>query len=396
MSTVAATAGLDALCAVRPAWCALRTGAEALGLVPGELLHAGPPLHDPRSPPAPLRSAAVLTALHEGWASDEAQAEAMLADGWLRLRPAQTAGCVTPLAAVVSAGTPLFGVGDAASHTGHAGGPAADLIWAPVSALRGPDTRMGHRDPAVLARLTERDRVLAPALAQWLAQRGPLPLWPLAAQGLAGGDDLHSRTAAANAALVAAWQGGLPAALSEALGATPLFFLTLWMAACARLLRAAEGGDAPDLITRAGGNGERFGIALAGHPSDWISVPAAAPAGWRLPSAPAQAQALGAIGDSAVIDLLGFGAQRLAHAPEPLSVLAAGLPPGGLPDVQRLLERAHPALQPPWSLGIRASRVKQTGIAPMVALAMVAADGRTGLLGRGLYRPPMALFNAAG
>lgn len=389
MSTVPAFDGLGALCAVRPAWCALRRGAEALGLAPGELLHAGPPLHDPRSPPAPLRSAAVLTALHEGWATDEAQAEAMLADGWLRLRPAQAAGCVTPLAAVVSAGTPLFGVGDEASAAGA-------LIWAPVSALRGPDTRMGHRDPGVLARLTERDQVLAPALAQWLAQRGPMPLWPLAAQGLAEGDDLHSRTAAANTALVAAWQDGLPAALTEALGATPLFFLTLWMAACARLLRAAEGGDAPDLITRAGGNGERFGIALAGRPADWISVPAAAPTGWRLPGAPAQAQPLGAIGDSAVIDLLGLGAQRLAHAPEPRTVLAAGLPAGGLPDARALLAREHPELQPPWPLGIRLSRVRQTGILPMVALAMVAADGRTGLLGRGLYRPPRALFDAAG
>jgi hypothetical protein len=34
-------------------------------------------------------------------------------------------------------------------------------------------------------------------------------------------------------------------------------------------------------------------------------------------------------------------------------------------------------------------------IAPLAAIAMIGADGRAGLLGRGLYAAPVELFDAA-
>ena len=356
---------------------------EALGLASHELLHAGPPLTDPMRPPAPLRSAAVMTALHERWADTEARAEAMLASGSIRLSPAQARGCVTPLAAVISAGTPLVGVIDAA-----ASGPT---LWAPLSPLGGPDTRMGHRDPAILARLLDRDARVAPELGRWLADRGPLSLWPLASQGLAAGDDLHSRTAGANTALA----GLMPELLRAELLATPLFFLTIWMAACAAMLRSLEGLDQPTWVTRAGGNGEGFGIALAGSPGRWHTVSATPPTGWRLPSAPATARVCPAIGDSAVIDLLGFGGQRLALAPEPLSVLETVLPADHAGIARTLLRVPHPALVDRWSLGLDAAAVGHDGPGPLVCLAMIAADGAAGLLGRGIWPVPTQLLRSA-
>lgn len=378
---------VDSLLAARPALTSIRTGAAALGLEPLELLHAGPPLPDPARPPPPLASSAIVTCLHEGWAGSEAEAERLLAAGGLRWRPAQSRGCVVPLASVVSAGTPLVVVEDAAGTTA--------AMHAPLSAVRGVDTRMGGRDPGLLSRLRQRDRELAPALAAVLDRDGPVALWLAAGAGLAAGDDLHSRTAGANEALVGWLRGQGAAGLADDVAATPLFFLTIWMAACALVLRAAEGADCPTLVTRAGGNGARFAIALAGRPEAWIDVVAEAPAGALLPSVPAGTAICGAVGDSAVIDMLGFGGQRLALAPEPLGVLGPWVPAEHHPPAVPPMLAPHPLLPGSWPIGLDAARLAAQGASPLVALAMLAADGRGGFAGRGIYRPPPALFAAA-
>lgn len=379
---------LSALLTAEPVLTRVLTAAQAVGLPHRMLLHAGPPLGDPRHPPAPIRSAAVLTARHEGWASDEVEAERMIEREEIQFAPAQDWHCVTPLAALISPKTPLFEVSDAQ-------GNRSARAFSPVSTVRGPDTRMGHRDPAILARMTERDHTLAPALSALLEADGPIPLWPLARAGLAAGDDLHSRTHGANAALVEQLRPRLADDLLEAIAATPLFFLTLWMAACAALLRSAERGDRPTLITRGGGNGERFGLSLAAAPRAWISVPAQAPQGWRLPSAPGAAEVFGAVGDSAVIDLLGLGAQRFAFAPEPLGVLGPWLPADHAAIATRLGGRIDARIEPPTPLGLDAGQIAHSAVSPLIALAMIGADGRSGLLGRGVYRPPAALFSQA-
>ena len=377
---------LAALTAVRPALSGVTTAGAALGLQCFDVLHAGPPLRDPRRPPKVLESSIVMTCLHEGWARDAAQAEALLRGGSLVPRSAQDLGCVTPLAAIVSATTPLFEVRD------EAGGAS---MFAPVSAIGGVDTRMGARDAGLLARLARRDTLVAPALRAALARGGPVALWPLAAAGLAGGDDLHSRTADANAAFVRLLRARGAETLADEIAAMPLFFLTLWMAASALILRAAEGGDRPGLVTRAGGNAERFAIALAAGPHQWVGCDAWPPCGALLASAAPGTPVAGAIGDSAVIDLLGLGGQRLAQAPEPRSAFRNLLPQGHAERSRRLLCAPHPLLADGWPLGLDAERVARHRSAPVVMLAMLAADGLGGFVGRGLYQPPVSLFEEA-
>jgi hypothetical protein len=377
---------LLALVDARPALHRVVSAREAIGLPPRTLLHAGPPLLDPAHPPAPLRSAIVATCLHEGWADDDADANALLDDGALVLQPAQPQGCVTPLVAVISSRTPLFEVRE------ESGGMRRQ--FAPVSAVRGADARVGHRDASLLARLRQRDDEIAPALKRALRRAGPIALWPLAAQGLAQGDDLHSRTTAANDALAAQLRMRDEAALADHVAATPLFFLTLWMAAAALILRSAEGGDRPTLVTRGGGNGERFGIALASAPAHWICCDATPPQGPRLPHVAPTAEVLGAAGDSAVIDLLGLGGMRLAHAPEPMSTFAPFIAADALHVTTRLLLAPQPLLADGWPLGLDARDVVATGVSPIVMLAMLARDGG-GLVGRGMWRPPLALFEQA-
>jgi hypothetical protein len=46
-------------------------------------------------------------------------------------------------------------------------------------------------------------------------------------------------------------------------------------------------------------------------------------------------------------------------------------------------------------VAVDARRVCAEAAAPLVALAMLGADGATGFVGRGLYRPPLDLFARA-
>ncbi len=372
----------------QPTLTGVRTAGEALGLTGMQLLHAGPPLADPGDPPPVLKSAAVLTALHEGWADSEAAAERLIHDGSIRWSPAQDSACVTPLAAVVAPSTPLFVVGAADTEL--------SASYAPVSPVRGIDTRMGNRDPGVLKTLQVRDLELVPAWRQYLARTGPLPLWPVAQAGMAAGDDLHFGTNAASSALAAHLQIDGTQDWAAAIGETPVYFLALWMAACALMLKAVQGDGPGSVIVRAGGNGEQFGVSLAGNASRWSCVEALPPAGPRLAGKESFA-ACGAIGDSAVIDMLGFGAQRLARAPAARDAFeSAGVLPADYADIARQLCATNfPDADSDQAIGLDAQHIVATGLTPLVALAMLGSDGITGLLGRGLYRPPAQVFGLA-
>lgn len=375
------SAALRRLLAGRPWLVGVHSAREALGLGPNELLHAGPPLRERRRPPPVLLAAASAVLVHEGAAATAGQAQALIASGAVRLVPAQDRACVTPLAGVVGPGTPLFAVQAGAAR-----------IHAPVPAVRGADHRMGWPDPALGPRLRLRDSRVAPGWARVLARTGPLDLLALAAIGLAEGDDLHVRTGAATEALAQAARSAGDHVLADDVEATPLFFLTPWMAACAALLRDAEGGDLPTLVTRAGGNGERFGIVLAGGGGRWSVADATPPRGHLDGAWPAEPVS-GAIGDSAIIEMLGLGGMALADAATAAAAFTGHLPAGHAQLAPTLLAAMHPELGRP--VGLDARRVTAAGTPPLVALAMLAADGQRGLCGRGLYRPPVALFEQA-
>lgn len=352
-----------------PMWTAVRAASGAVGLPKRSLLHAGPPFTDPYQPSAPVLSSAVLACRHEGWSRDDAEAEAMILDGRVRLRSAHDFGVVTPLAEVVSPRTPLMAVMDA--------NDGSRLAWSPLASGPGPQMRFGTRNAAVLDRHTWRDDVLAPMLSA--ALRDPIDLVGPARAALDAGEDLHSSTATATAALARVLDARLPRTTGgdEAramLAASPLFFLTLWMAACRTLVMALAEGR-PGLIVAMAGNGHEVGIRLAGQPQHWITAPASPPEGPRMdPSSTAAVSPM--IGDSGVIDAAGFGGQRSEASPARGHLL---VPHAGLGT----------------AIGLDAGQLVAAETPPIVHIGMIAADGVGGLLGRGVYRPPLELFRAA-
>lgn len=384
--TPANAQALARILAVEPRWTAVRPAREAIGLADRVLLHAGPPLPDPKAPPPPMLNSAVLACLYEGWAADAPQAERLIASGAVRLEPSQSRRVSTPLVSMVSARTTLAVIEDAGSGA---------AWYAFLGTGGGAQMRFGARDPAILDRLAFRERELAPGFAELLTE--PVDLLSIARSALTEGDDLHNRLSSATAVLHAvlgtrkAHSAAAEAALRTLIEA-PLYFLNFWMPACALMLDAAEGVEGASLVTRLSANGQITGIQLAGLPGRWFTAAAAPVQGPFMKGAPENPQFPPATGDSGIIDAFGLGGQVLRRSP---SLLAAFEPWLAADDAQRALGQLggmHPVLGVPVALD--AAAVVRSGRSPLLSTGMVSADGR-GLLGRGVCAMPLELFRSA-
>ena len=176
------------------------------------------------------------------------------------------------------------------------------------------------------------------------------------------------------------------------LDAAPGYFLFLMMAASKIMMMAAEGVENAAIVTTAGGNGRQFGVCLASRPDQWIAAECAPPSG----TIPDHARALGAIGDSAVIDALGLGGLALSCAPTLVSMLGNHVPKDVTTLPGLLLETTHPALlDGRFRFALNARRVVETDREPLNVLGILDADGKAGIIGRGLFGAPVALFKNA-
>jgi hypothetical protein len=131
-----------------------------------------------------------------------------------------------------------------------------------------------------------------------------------------------------------------------------------------------------------GGNGIAFGLRLHGE-RQWQTVPATPPIGTRMPGH-ADTDALGAIGDSAVIDFCGLGGQAIAAAPTLRDEWRHVLP--------EALGAQRAAVVHPETALVDVGLVAVGGVSPLIDLAILDRQGEHGLIGRGVYRPTAALF----
>lgn len=345
-------------------------------LPPRTVFHAGPPL--PASVddiPVPLLQSASVAAIVEGWVSTPAEGFEAIQSGEIALAPAQDNGLVVPLAFVAGPSTGVLRVTDA---NGDSAALAAINDGPPQGALR-----FGRPADDTVARLQQVNGVVADALGKILRNE-PVPLLPIASAALRDGDDLHGQVAASSDAILqilAERLGG--GAAAEPVAAANQFFLNVWMASCALMLKAGAGITDSRLIVAAAGNGRDFGIKLAEAPDRWLTCPAATPRGSLLSADLADATPLPAIGDSAVIDACGFGAQALGFCPDLRNAFGGAISDGVAEAPGRLLRAVHSGFG---DLEIRVGLdIDSIGGSPFCAnLAMIDADGKHGLIGRGI------------
>ena len=378
-----------AVLACQPRWTSVAPAREALGLTGRVLLHAGPPLADPTRPPPPMLNAAVLACLHEGWATDDAAAEKLVATGAVRLEPGLGYRVSTPLVSLVGPRTTLAVI--------ESGPPASPVRWYGfLGTGGGAQMRFGGRDRAILERMAFRERELLPGFAD-LLQGGPIDLLSVARSALTEGDDLHNRLSSATLVLYAVLASrkidanAAKAALGVILDA-PLYFLNVWMPACALMLDAAAGMAGSSMVMRLAANGEVCGIQLAGLPDRWFTAPAAPVRGPFMKGAPANPQFPPATGDSGIIDAFGLGGQVLRRAPSLQAAFAPWLAVDDDARAEGMLMGLHPVLG--IEVGVDAALIASSGRTPLLSTGMVSADGR-GLLGRGLCEMPLAPFASA-
>ena len=374
----------------QPVWIGFSTGAEALGQKSNVLLHAGPAFASPEHITAPIMNSACVASVYEGLAKDFDTAEAMIQCGEILLCPAQDFGVVTPLAAVVSASMPLHKVKDMTE--------GQVVACSPINAGSRPAMRLGLRSIEVLEHIRWLNTVVRDVFLDGIGSG--ISLVPLAAVGLANGDDCHGNTKNATRALIAEMDRrspdvGIEDNVRDFMVSSPSLFLNLWMAATKCMMLRAEGVEGSSFITAAGGNGRDVGIQISGASGQWVNIPADPPKGSFDVDVP-EDRAMGAVGDSAVVEAFGLGAMTPKIDPE----VENGFKIPTVDDVASRTEGDTVASSPYFNalagtLGHSARQFVELGNGPQVGLGILDRLGQAGRLGGGLYSMPKTPFELA-
>jgi len=383
----------------------VRPASEALGLRPGEFLHAGPPIGWDRAA-GPLRGALIGAMLLEGLASTPEEAETALALGdGVSLDPCHHHRTVGPMAGVVSPSMWMFELRDPV-HGGTA--------WCSLNEGLGKVLRYGAYGPEVVERLRWMSAVLGPLLQAAVRARGeanPVDVKAIAAQMLQMGDEGHNRNRAGTLMflrdllpdLIGA--GAPTSDVAEAVrfvGGNDHFFLNLGMPACKLAGDAARDVPGSSLVVAMARNGTDFGIQVSGTGDQWFTGPANTPEGLYL-GAFGPEDANPDIGDSAITETGGIGGFAMAAAPAIVKFVGGEV--ADAIEATRLMYEITLAENPTYQVpvlgfrgtptGIDATLVTRTGILPHINTGMAGKVAGTGQVGAGLVNPPAEIFPAA-
>jgi Protein of unknown function (DUF1116) len=379
----------------------VQPAAAALGLSPGEFLHAGPPITWDRAS-GPLRGALMGAAVLEGLAADPDAAAAAGEHGDFALGPCHARDAVGPMAGVISPSMWVFVLEDPA--TGR-------RTYCTLNEGLGKVLRYGAYGPEVLSRLRWMSAVLGPLLQAAVRRVGPLDVTAVLAQMVQMGDEAHNRNRTGTLMLLRDVLPGLVEASFPAsdvaravsfIGGNDHFFLNLAMPACKLALDAARGIPGATMVVAMARNGTDFGIQVAGTGDRWFTAPALTPQGLFLGDfGPRDANP--DIGDSAITETAGLGGFAMAAAPA-IVRLVGGSVADALAATRRMYEitlAEHPVFAVPaldfrgTPAGIDVTLVARTGILPQINTGMAGRIAGTGQVGAGLVTPPADVFPAA-
>ncbi len=377
---------LEKLLQAQPVWLGNEPAVSAINLDSSIILHAGPPFVSVDEIPAPVMNSAAVALVYEKQAQNFESARAMIEAEEISLQPAQDHLTVVPLAGVVSSSMWLHKVVDANNPN--------NVVHSPLNGGNGPAMRLGLCSDSALTHLQWINQELVEVLERRTA--GPVDLIEMAKEALSNGDDCHGRTIAATHNLIERMKPEINAypVQKTFLEESPSFALNLLMGAAKCMLLAADHHPGSGIVTAAGGNGVRTGIKVADDSATWVTASANPPVG-DLGGHP-RTRALGAIGDSAVLDMIGFGAMAVAYARAQREMFGNHLPADAdqLPDtLLSCIHRQFGTLQ--FRTGLSVRTVVEQQSTPIVSLGVIDREGTAGRLGGGIYRYPASLFENA-
>lgn len=381
----------------------MRPAAEVVpGMTPETVLTSGAPM--PWSEYTGGQRAAVIGgALFEGLAADEAEADAKLSDGSIRLGACHDHACVGSLAGIYTASMPVFVVENRAN-----GKVAFCNSFEGASPKR---LNYGVYDEEVRETLLFLQDVAAPVIADAIRRvEGGIPLKPIIRRALNMGDELHSRNAAATLLFtrelllplldVAAERPEDARKTLDFMVGNDYFFLRLSMAASKATADAARDVESSSVVTAMTFSCREFAIRVSGLGDEWFRCP--------LPDVeaklfegytPEDIEFMG--GESIINETVGLGGFAMAAA-FPLQDYQGGSPEGMVENTKRMYSITtveHPVYKIPalafrgTPVGIDVCRVVDSGVLPVMDIGVAGRSG--GQIGAGLMTAPMDCFEAA-
>lgn len=393
---------LERLMSADPVLVDIKPAGEVLeGMKPTDFLHAGPPIEFEQMCP-PMQGAVICALLNEGLAKDPDQARRMAADGSITHRTCHEFGAVGPMTGLTTWSMPVWVVED--RNTGR-------RSYANVSEGVGVGLRFGEYSQRTLDRLKWIREVAMPVFAQVLRSTGGIELGPIMAQGLAMGDELHMRNYATTSLFLKSYAHEIAAAAGshapevlKFIGVgNDQFFLNLAMAANKVAADLADGVPGSTLVTAIARNGVEVGVRLSGLPGRWFTAPAPMVKGLYLPGY-TEKDANPDIGDSAIMEVGGFGGFAMVTAPAIVRFLGAASVEVARETTDAMYEITlgeHPRYQIPAydfrgiPCGIDAAKVVETGITPILNTAIASNRAGQGMVGAGMSTLPIEPFVAA-
>ena len=396
------TTALQRMLAAEATLVDVRPASEALGLVPGEFLHAGPPVDWERAS-GPMRGALIGAMLLEGLAETPEAGEQQLARGeGVRWEPCHHRGAVGPMAGVVSPSMWVFELRDEVHGA---------TSWCSLNEGLGKVLRYGAFSDEVIDRLSWMNAVLGPLLQHAVRAGVPIDVKAIVSQMVQMGDEGHNRNRAGTLMFL---RDVLPAMIESGRPSTEVaqavrfvsgndhFFLNLVMPACKLQTSAAAGIPGSTVVTVMARNGTDFGIQTSGTGDQWFTAPANTPEGLFLGSyGPEDANP--DIGDSAITETAGIGGLAMATAPA-IVRFVGGSVPDALATTRRMYDITvgeNPAFAIPVlefrgaPTGIDVTAVVRGGVLPQINTGMAGRVAGTGQVGAGLVTPPMECFTQA-
>lgn len=386
----------------RPILKTIATASDVIPALAGRmLLHAGPPI-DWQRMSGPLRGAVVGAAIFEGWAANEAEAEALASSGKIEFAPCHHHATVGPMAGVTSGSMAVYVV-ENETH--------GNVAYSNLNEGYGKVLRYGAYAPEVLDKLRWMNKEMAPVIKTAIETAGGIDLRTLLAEALHMGDEGHNRNKAGSLLFTkllaphVAEQGvaaEVRRSILEFVGDNALSVLNPVMAACKAMADAAHGIEGSTIVTTMARNGTDFGIRVSGLGEEWFTAPAQTPDGLYF-SGFTSDDANPDIGDSTITETTGIGAFAMAAAPAIVSFVS-GKPKDALEATLEMYEICFGEHQhftiPPFDfrgspVGIDLRRVVELGITPRVNTGIAHKDAGVGQVGAGLVRPPLEIFEAA-
>lgn len=371
------------------------------GLTKTTFLHAGPPISF-EDMCAPMKGAVYCGILNEGLAKNIDEAIELATSGAITYRPCHEFGAVGPMTGLTTWSMPVWVVEDRNTK---------QRSYANLSEGSGVGLRFGEYTEKTLNRLKWMETVVAPVLSDVIKELGGIELGPILAQGLAMGDELHMRNHATTSLILKILSPYVARIGKEnaedilryiAVG-NDQFFLNLAMTANKLAADAADGVPGSTMITAIARNGVEVGIRISGLPGRWFTAKSPMVKGLYLPGY-SEEDANRDLGDSAIMEVGGFGGCAMVTAPAIVKFLGAtnvNVAKETTDSMYEITLGEHPRYQIPAynfrgvPCGIDIMKVVETGITPVLNTAIASNKSGVGMIGAGMSTLPIEPFAKA-